>query len=368
MQLTSTDETDLLIPLYSGVHDQAAWRTFLTRIQRRTGADYASLIFAQGDTPIHLSKEVFSGRDLRGEARRQGLEPLYEKDRLPYDRLRPGRVYHSAEFAVSDARFREFHTIFNRTLGLSDERIVRIKEQEGTNAWLMLARNQQAFSATDSALLTAVVPHVTVALRSFVLVERARIRAAINRDALARAGVGWIALSREGRIIDIDPRLAPLLREAHGSDKLLGERLHVDSARDRQVMVQAARLYAGDPHAPTRAIRVSEEPPLDALLIPMADQPEAALTLPVMLAFCCVPRRDTRGRQALLGDLFGLSPREAELALAMSDGQTISEAAAAMGLTEETARGYSKRIYAKMGVRGQAELVRRIFLSIVSLA
>lgn len=368
MQLTSTDETDLLIPLYSGVHDQAAWRTFLTRIRRRTGADYASLIFAQGDTPMHLSKEVFSGRDLREEARRQGLEPLYEKDRLPYDRLRPGRVYQSAEFIIGDAQFREFHTIFNRTLGLSDERIVRIKEQEGTNAWLMLARNQQFFSATDSALLTAVVPHVTVALRSFVLVERQRIRAAINRDALARAGVGWIAFSREARIIDVDPGLVPLLRDTHGSDKLLGERLYVDSPQTRQSMIQAARLYAGDPHAPTRAVRLSEEPPLEALLIPMIDQPEAALTLPVMLAFCCLPRCGARGRHLLLGDLFGLSPREAELALAMSDGQTISEAAAAMGLTEETARGYSKRAYTKMGVRGQVELVRKIFLSIASLA
>lgn len=44
------------------------------------------------------------------------------------------------------------------------------------------------------------------------------------------------------------------------------------------------------------------------------------------------------------------------------------EAAHMMGLTDETARNYSKRIYAKMGVRGQAELVRLIFLSSASLA
>jgi DNA-binding CsgD family transcriptional regulator len=34
-----------------------------------------------------------------------------------------------------------------------------------------------------------------------------------------------------------------------------------------------------------------------------------------------------------------------------------------MGLTIETARNYSKKLYAKLGVRGQAELVRLVYES-----
>lgn len=66
--------------------------------------------------------------------------------------------------------------------------------------------------------------------------------------------------------------------------------------------------------------------------------------------------------------LFGLTSSEARMALALSQGRTIFETADELGLTRETARNYSKRIYAKTGTRGQADLVRIILASVISLA
>ncbi|MBX9729195.1 MAG: LuxR C-terminal-related transcriptional regulator, partial [Sphingopyxis sp.] len=54
--------------------------------------------------------------------------------------------------------------------------------------------------------------------------------------------------------------------------------------------------------------------------------------------------------------------------LALSRGMTIAEAADALGLTTETARNYSKKIYAKMGARGQSDVVRYILTSVLALA
>ncbi|WP_022683832.1 helix-turn-helix transcriptional regulator [Sphingobium bisphenolivorans] len=367
MNLTSTDESELLLPLYAGVHDQPEWANFLLRVRRRTGADYASLIFAQGDTPIHLSKEVFSGRNIREEALQLGLEFLYEKDRVPYDRLRAGRVYYMEEFASLDPDFHEFQEKFNDKLGLKDGRVIRIKEQEGTSAWLMLASSMESFSASTGALLTALAPHVTVALRSFVLMERHRIRAAASSEGLDRADVGWIALGRDARIIDIDPKLGPLLKEVNGSSRLLGERLPVASPV-RETLLQTAAAFAADANGLPRALRLLEDPLLDALLVPIAARADAALAVPVMLIFCRIRRTSDPASKIVVADIFGLSLREAELALAMSSGLSLAEAAASMGVNIETARGYSKRIYAKMAVRGQAEMVRKIFMSSASLA
>jgi DNA-binding CsgD family transcriptional regulator len=111
-----------------------------------------------------------------------------------------------------------------------------------------------------------------------------------------------------------------------------------------------------------------DNPRVNALLVPMIERPEAALAIPVLLAFCRFPHDSAVDRRPLLKDIFGLSTREAELALALSSGQSVAEAAQNMGVTDETARGYTKSIYAKMGVRGQAELVRQIFLSSATLA
>ena len=65
---------------------------------------------------------------------------------------------------------------------------------------------------------------------------------------------------------------------------------------------------------------------------------------------------------------YGLSEREAALAVALSRGEGIVEAGTSLGLTVETARNYSKRIYAKTGTRGQADLVRLILTGLAVLA
>ena len=66
--------------------------------------------------------------------------------------------------------------------------------------------------------------------------------------------------------------------------------------------------------------------------------------------------------------MFGLLPSEARLALALSRGLTLTEAAADLGLTIETARNYSKKIYAKTGARGQPDLVRFILAGVLAFA
>jgi len=51
----------------------------------------------------------------------------------------------------------------------------------------------------------------------------------------------------------------------------------------------------------------------------------------------------------------------------MAQATSISDAADALGLTIETARNYSKKIYAKTGARGQAELVRIVLTSVLAV-
>jgi DNA-binding CsgD family transcriptional regulator len=357
MQLTSADETDLLMPLYAGVHDQSRWQSFLARLQRRTGADHAALILGRNDAPMDQATEISSGRNLREEAGKLGLARHYAAERLPYRTLRPGRVYGAAELVLHDTAMRTAHQHFNEQLGVSDRRVIRIRDQEGASAWLSLARNDHGFSASDGALLIAVAPHVAVALRNFVQTEGLRIQATMAQHALARGRIGWIAFDRDARIIARDETMAALLPIT------TDERLRTDRVETRQMLLHMAAEAANNPYVAPRVVTLLDTPHLDAVLIPLPDSRTIALTTPVLLALCRLSPQPGEGRAALLADLFDLSRREAELALAISDGLSIAEAAALLGLTQETARNYSKRIYARMDVRGQAELVRQILLS-----
>jgi DNA-binding CsgD family transcriptional regulator len=55
-----------------------------------------------------------------------------------------------------------------------------------------------------------------------------------------------------------------------------------------------------------------------------------------------------------------LSRREMEVARLLADGYSLVNAAAVLGLSENTARTYLKRMYAKLGVCNRVQLVRRL--------
>ncbi len=67
------------------------------------------------------------------------------------------------------------------------------------------------------------------------------------------------------------------------------------------------------------------------------------------------PARDMRD-----GQILGLTPAEWRLALELRQGQSVSDAALALGVSVNTARTQVKSIFAKLGVARQSELVRRL--------
>lgn len=362
MALTSTDETDLLLPLLRGVGESTQFSEFLERVRRRTEAEYVSLVMKQGEGPHAQVTDFHAGRDLRAEVREADPFEMHALERLHYDRLRPGRVYSLAEFVDHDPVFRAERMVKMGRLGIADERVVRMPIIEDTSSWLIMARARPCTGA-DSALLSSLAPYVEAALRSCVALERHRIRASVSTQGMARSATAWMVLDREARLLSIDPRLETWMRDNLRYIPRLGERLRdLDVYAERELGAAAALFASADPPAP-RPILLHEHPRLEALLTATSDMPR-----PSMLALCRLPNARTAQSVERLARLFDLPPREAALAIALNEGQSIAEAAQAMGLTLETARNYSKRLYAKLGVRGQAELVRLVCDSVAVMA
>lgn len=68
------------------------------------------------------------------------------------------------------------------------------------------------------------------------------------------------------------------------------------------------------------------------------------------------PDGDAAARRDLLRRLNQLSAKEAELAVKISNGESLDAAARAAGISYQTARTYLKSVFAKLGVSRQAEL------------
>lgn len=69
-----------------------------------------------------------------------------------------------------------------------------------------------------------------------------------------------------------------------------------------------------------------------------------------------LPQNDMLALAAKLVSLYGLIPSEARFVSAIVQGGSSAHAAIQLGITEQTAKTYMKRIYAKLGINSQLEL------------
>ncbi|TVS04022.1 MAG: hypothetical protein EA407_04980 [Rhodobacteraceae bacterium] len=223
--------------------------------------------------------------------------------------LRLGRVYTGEELS-------------DRALGSAaegDQRALGIRAPGGA-AWLLLNRGRGVFRAADSALLSSLAPHLEQALALAVQVSGLRAEIA-QADSLARRlQVGRVRFGARGEVVARD-------------------------AVARELLVRAGVTLPVIALAGKGLLRLS--PTLEMLCLPdmgYLRAIDAPLPEPERIAQC-----------------LGLSLPEARLARALGQGASLAEAAQALGLTIETARYYSKQIFTKTGLRGQPDLMRKLW-------
>ncbi|MBW8881597.1 MAG: hypothetical protein JF615_09290 [Asticcacaulis sp.] len=157
-------------------------------------------------------------------------------------------------------------------------------------------------------------------------------------------------------------RLVRFVCTAAGIDdsEILDPAARRPSALERQIVV-AIRELAANPKSRARAITLNQDPWFDMLLAPAHGQPISAGPTPAVIAYVHGDNAPTADRCEQLVQLFALTPSEARLALALSRGMTIAEAAAEFGLTLETARNYSSATTSLMISKSRANFRGLLF-------
>jgi DNA-binding CsgD family transcriptional regulator len=365
MALTGIDEAELLLPLMSAPQVAEPFAAFLKRLRRRTSCISASIVIRIGETQTPLDFVV-------GPPIRHALEEAYDApsvilNRVQYDRLRPGRVYGIDEFDDHDLPLKAVRLRTMRKLGLADARMVRLLAEPDLSAWLNIA-SASSCTAAASALLSSLTPYVAAAVRSFVDGERRRMAQALDSRTLEQAGCGWIVFDKAACVLAIAPATANLLALKLGHPPKLGERLRELGTTIDRTLIEAAGAFDLQPDRPDRSITLMNEPRIQAILAPAPTHTAGLLHKAAMVATCRQVRAMSVRRAEHFAKLYDLPQREAELAILLADGLSLTEASQALALTIETTRNYSKRLFAKLHARGQAELVRAVYESCVVLA
>lgn len=369
MVIDSSRQDDIFLPLVGGIREMGQWERFLAAVMARTQARRAIMLIALADAPAEAEPSF-----LHLAAHRATHDPALDFETLrslklqSLRSLRPGRVYAFDELLDHNDRHLLDHQ--RATLGALSIRFgrwMRVAVDRSADAWILLTRDREDFSSSAVATLSSTAPYLRAALRAFMAIAEEQLARSMAQATLARLGIGQIALDETARVLIADPMAERCLTFVETPDGRPGRRLSLPPAAADQLERCCTAL-------------ATDQTMAEPLLIPLPDglalmlQPAAlpmlqTMVQPTAIATLRMPvREDERRGSAVLRDLYNLSRREAALAERISRGESIVEAGRELRLTDETARNYSKRIYARTGSRGQADLVRTILCGLAPLA
>ena len=175
--------------------------------------------------------------------------------------------------------------------------------------------------------------------------------------ALDRLEICVFLADRTGRVSWRNEAAAALLERHDGLTLKCGRLAAEDPADDRALV--SALICATD-----AAIRIGRPSRARALTLRLhrlwhsLAAPGASIAV-----FVKDPDRETLSPSNLM-NAFGLTEAEARIALAVSKGQGIAEAASALGLSPNTVKTTLQRVFAKTETHSQAELVRLLVWSL----
>lgn len=358
---------DLAIAAICGVTTDPPWQDFVRLLRAEHDASHANIIFRRADLQQTVMTYDFAPEVLAAGDPGALYRPA--EDPIPYYRLDPFRVHAIEDFTGGDDAH-PFVARFLAPLRMRSLLIVRVVADNRLQAWLSLTHPQaDALGREHRAGLARAARLFAPALALF----GAWKEVSDQRDAYARVlrarATRVLRIDQTGRVIEPDPQTAAWIAEEPALT-IDGGHLRATAAADRTRLEAAlSGIVAGRAEEALLAIGGGDSQVIE-LLVYRVSEPYEPVWANATRAIVYVR---AGGREALpspqrMRTRFGLSRREAALALLLTRGLTTAQAAQDLGISELTARAYLRQIFGKTGVSRQADLIREIQASIAAVA
>ncbi len=227
-------------------------------------------------------------------------------------------------------------------------------------------RKEGKFEPEILELLENLVPHFQRALRIQKEFTRLQIRQQTLQSELDRHIIGLILLDELGKPLYINP-MAKRILERHGAIDLRSNGLrayikHEDEQLHQAIMRATATspgtIYQGQSMGLSHP---DHHKPLALLVVPSAANQSAewsSMSHSQVAVYLTDPEEPVPIAHDALMDIYGLSEREAKVAVAIANGREVSEIADMHHVSVQTVRSHLKSIFSKTGVNRQVDLIR----------
>jgi len=365
----------LVVPLSRAPLQPELWNVFLRELSVACGVGKGALIAHDLAANEHLI--LASSGDEVAES-----VALYESHYCQFDEWTArcpkrgplDRFFRGEELWPEESMRRSvFYNEFLKPFGTRQMVCFATFDKAGVADALSLYRGPQEedFSAETLAMLALLVPHLETALCTRRRLAGLESRVSDLEGALDRVSSAMILLDGKGRCLLANRAARAILDQRSGLSlerSLLAARGAGESARSREAIAVAIATGEGKCTRAAGAVTVSRpgRRPLHVVVAPFRSEwpslghslGEAMPRRTAAIVFLHDPEQKAALPSETLRLLFGLTPAEARLALAMLDGQSLAEAADLHRVGRETVRSQMKAVLQKTGARRQPELVR----------
>ena len=235
-------------------------------------------------------------------------------------------------------------------------------------------RSESRFLSRERQLLAHITPHLRRAIQIYAKLNRMTSERDVYAGAVSQLSVATMILDEQGRLLTTNTVGRALLDQADGLS-LRGQHLHIDGRDINKELQQAlATIIKAQQSGETSLVRALRIPrpagrsDLGLVIRPVpTSQWSEGQSSPCAAIFISDPDLQESASRHILGELFDLTPAEANLATLLARGLSLAEVSTAQSISQHTARAQLKSIFAKTGVSRQAELVRLVLKSVASL-
>jgi DNA-binding CsgD family transcriptional regulator/PAS domain-containing protein len=211
----------------------------------------------------------------------------------------------------------------------------------------------------DLELLAALAPHVKRASQIAWRLAAAATRDEAKSSALDQIDHGVVLVDGRGRVLFTNHAADRIIALGDGFS-LASRGLRAKSAADTRCMeALIAGALTGAAGGTMRVARPSLAEPWLVLVAPARSRGLWSVNgCAAAIIFISDPERAPMPTHRMLRDLFELTPTEAKVALSIAAGNDVPDAARELRISTNTVHTHLRRIFRKLGVGRQADLVR----------
>lgn len=371
------NKDDIIGLIYQGITEVEPWKNLLRHLRVESESDVAAISLHPGNKgtpPVVIWDRFLPLAKSEINLAKKDHSLLIEQDPLKNALNRSGDIYTLEEVISRKALSKsDFYHKLMRPYGIDDQIGMCFSEPNGwtCNIGLMRSQSKPRFGKSEKDMLINLLPHLNEALRLYACIRHHEIEGAILRGALNQLGIGILILNRQSLIIDSNQKARSILKS---TDSLSIKHQKLVSSQNKAALEKLINNahYASEQNPRTNfveAIQVkqSSNHNLGLLIRSVPNCSCLSGSSPSAIIYISDPQQDNIAHEQLIEKLFGLTKTEAMVTLLLCNGFTLAEIAIKLDVAENTARVYSKRIYSKVGVSRQAELIRLVLKSVAFL-